>query len=64
MGKLISRLWGRKDEPGEQETAPMQYREAKREPFAAGWVTDDGRLRQTPPLIFDLGPRHAARSRG
>ena len=51
MGKLVSRLLGRKDEPGEQETAPMRYREPRREPFAAGWVTDDGKLHDEPPAV-------------
>ena len=63
MGKLISRLLGRNDEAGEQDTAPMGYREPRREPFAAGWVTDDGKLRETPPRIDDLAPRRGARSR-
>jgi hypothetical protein len=50
MGKIITRLFGRRDAPEEQETAPMRYREPTREPFAAGWVTDDGKLRDEPPV--------------
>ena len=53
MGRLISRLLGRKDEAEEQDTAPVQSRQVGRGPFAAGWVTDDGKLHGTPPLVVD-----------
>ena len=52
MGKLITKLFGRRDEPEEQETSPMRYREPTREPFAAGWVTDDGKLHEEPPRVL------------
>ena len=51
MGKRITKLFGRRDAPEEQETAPMRYREPPREPFAAGWVTDDGKLHGEPPRV-------------
>ncbi len=51
MGKLITKLFGRRDAPEEQETEPMRYREPSPEPFAAGWVTDDGKLRGEPPPV-------------
>jgi hypothetical protein len=50
MGKL-TRRFGRRDAPEEQETAPMGYRERSLEPFAAGWVTDDGKLHGEPPPV-------------
>ena len=51
MGKLITKLFGRRDAPEEQETAPMRYRERSVEPFAAGWVTNDGKLHGEPPPV-------------
>ena len=51
MGKLITKLFGRRDEPDEQETAPIRTREVRREPFAAGWVTNDGKLQGEPPAV-------------
>ena len=51
MGKLITKLFGRRDEPEEQETAPIRSREVSRGPFAAGWVTNDGKLHGEPPAV-------------
>jgi hypothetical protein len=51
MGRLITRLLGRRDEPEEQETAPIRSREVSRGPFAAGWVTNDSKLHGEPPPL-------------
>jgi hypothetical protein len=51
MAKLITKLFGRRDEPEDQETAPVPTRESSRGPFAAGWVTNDGKLHGEPPVV-------------
>ena len=51
MGKLITKLFGRRNEPDEQETARIRTREVSRGPFAAGWVTNDGKLDAEPPAV-------------
>ena len=51
MGKLITMLFGRKDETEEHETTHIRSREVSRGPFAAGWVTNDGKLHAEPPLV-------------
>jgi hypothetical protein len=51
MAKPITKRFGRRDAPEEQETAPMRYRDPSLEPFAAGWVTNDGKLHGEPPAV-------------
>ena len=51
MGKLITMLFGPRVEPEEYETAPIRRREVNRGRFAAGWVTDDGKLHGEPPPV-------------
>ena len=51
MGKLITMLFGPRVEPEEYETAPIRNREVSSGRFAAGWVTNDGKLHGAPPLL-------------
>ena len=50
MGKRM-KLFGRRDEPEEQEAARTRSREVSRGPFAAGWVTNDDKLHGEPPAV-------------
>ena len=43
--------FGPRVEPEEQETPPIRAREVSDGPFAAGWVTTDGKLQGEPPLL-------------
>ena len=44
-------LFGPRVEPEELETAPIRAREVSDGPFAAGWVTSDGKLQGEPPPL-------------
>lgn len=50
MGKHM-KLFGRRDEPEERETASIRSREVSRGRFAAGWVTNDDKLHGEPPAV-------------